>query len=456
MSSKSMFIMCAGVLFVGVAVLWSGNHAWAYDAPAANGDLQPVPSQSVPAAENNGTPARQFSYFGDTANDEYGECDECEGVDFCGFACCCPPGKFWLRADYLMWWTNGMRLPPLVTTSPPGTPLEQAGVLPNATVLFGDSTVGAGGRSGYRFSWGMWLDNCCTWGIEGDYFALGQGSGNYDQFSATTILARPLYDVQAIGQGRQLVTYPDVVEGSIRVNAKDYFQSTGVALSYNLCCCDDCCDSDPCGDSCLPLLFCCRTDLLIGYRYYKYNDSVAIRENLRVTEEGPTQNWLFQVDDNFRARNDFHGSEFGLRTKLYRGRWSLDILTKIALGNTRQTVTIDGQTIVTPTDQPTQIRDGGVFAVRSNEGTYTRDSFTMIPQLGIDLGYQVNQNWRAYIGYNLLYWACVVHAGEQIDLNVDPRNIPIAQDPALPFPAFSGKTSSFWAHGLNLGLEYRF
>ncbi|NLF10134.1 MAG: BBP7 family outer membrane beta-barrel protein [Pirellulaceae bacterium] len=175
-----------------------------------------------------------------------------------------------------------------------------------------------------------------------------------------------------------------------------------------------------------------------------------------MTETGPLQNWLFQIDDNFRARNDFHGSEIGLRNRIYRGRWSLEILTKIAIGNNHQVVFIDGQTIVTPVNQPTEVRDGGVFAVRSNEGTYTRDCFTMIPQLGVELGYQVNENWRAYIGYNLLYWGEVIHAAEQIDLNVDPRNIPVVQDPATPFPAFPGKTSSFWAQGFNLGLELRF
>lgn len=455
MAAKRIAIWCVGVFVVGGALMWGGNQTWAADAPAANEQLQPVPDQSASAVQTDGGQLQPYGYVDELV------VNEAEGVDFCGFTCCAPPGRIWLRADYLMWWTNGMRLPALVTTSPQGTPVGQAGVLPNATVLFGNSTVGTGGRSGYKLSWGAWLDNCCTWGIEGDYFALGEGKGNYNSSfsSGNPIIARPFYDVEVGAQASELVAYPDVVEGTISVNAKDYFQSTGVALTYNLCGGDDCCDPcvDPCVDSCMPLLFCCRTDLLVGYRYYKYSDSVGIRENLRITEPGsPYENSLFQIDDSFRARNDFHGSEFGLRTKLYRGRWSLEILTKIALGNTHQVVAIDGQTIVTSPGLATDIRDGGVFAVRTNKGTYTRDTFTMIPQLGLDLGYQVNEHWRGYLGYNVMYWGAVIHAGEQIDLNVDPRNFPPAQNPALPFPAFPGKTSSFWAHGLNLGLECRF
>ena len=449
MASRRIAIWCAGVVLIGGAFSWGlgGNQTLAADAPGVNGELQPIPSQSAQIPPGDSSPLQPYGGVEEAVPGD--PCaildDDCEGIDFCGFACCCPPGKLWLRADYLMWWTNGMKLPALVTTSPIGTPVDDAGVLPNATILYGNDTVATSGRSGFKLSWGMWLDNCCTWGIEGDYFALGEGKSNFNQYSTgDPILTRPLYDVENIEQSRELVSYPDVIEGTISVNAKDYFQSTGVVLSYNLCCNEDCCccgcncdcgcDCDPCMETCLPLMFCCRTDLLIGYRYYKYSDSVAVRENLRVTESGPLQDWLFQVDDSFRARNDFHGSEIGLRTRLYRGRWSLEVLTKVALGNTHQIVTIDGQTIVTPTGQATQIRDGGVFAVRTNEGTYTRDSFTMIPQVGVELGYQVNDSWRAFLGYNVLYWATVIHAAEQIDLNIDPRNIPIAQDPALPFP----------------------
>ena len=85
-----------------------------------------------------------------------------------------------------------------------------------------------------------------------------------------------------------------------------------------------------------------------------------------------------------------------------------------------------------------------MLAGGTNSGTYQRDEFTVIPQLGLELGYQVNCHWRAYIGYNLLYWGSVARAADQIDLNVDPRNFPPITQPGLPFPQFPGKTDSFW------------
>ena len=35
---------------------------------------------------------------------------------------CGPPGRVWAEAEFLLWWQRGFAVPPLVTTSPAGTP----------------------------------------------------------------------------------------------------------------------------------------------------------------------------------------------------------------------------------------------------------------------------------------------------------------------------------------------
>jgi hypothetical protein len=201
----------------------------------------------------------------------------------------------------------------------------------------------------------------------------------------------------------------------------------------------------------------CRTDLLVGFRYYNLSDFVGVTENLMITQpDTNSTGTTVGIHDNFRARNDFYGSELGLRTEIYRGRWSVNFLAKVAMGNNHQTITINGQTVTTPVGGSTQTFDAGILAGGSNGGVYQRDIFTVIPQVGIEFGYQVNCHWRAYLGYDLLYWATVARAADQIDLNLDPRNFPPITQTGLPFPQFPGKTDSFWAQGLHLGAEYRF
>jgi hypothetical protein len=385
-------------------------------------------------------------------------------ADFCGLPLCSPPGRFWLRGDYLMWWTSGMQLPPLVTTSPRGTPQAQAGVLgqPGTSVLYGDQTVNTDGRSGVRTTIGMWLDACHVWNVEFDYLTLGGRDNSFTETSTgVPILARPFFDVQGNAQASELSAYPGVVEGTVTAQVSEYFQSAGVLVSYNLCSCNSC--LDPCEKNCVatdmnccpPLLYCSRTDFLMGFRTYSLGDHLNVHEALDVPT-GDLVGTTIDVHDNFSARNDFYGSELGLRSKIYRGRWSFDVLAKVAMGNTRQVANIDGQTVVAVPGQPIQRYNAGVLAVGTNSGTYQRDVFTVIPQVGLELGYQLGCHWRAYVGYDLLFWGDVWRSGDQVDLNIDPRNLPPAQAGGLPFPAFPGHSTSFWAQGLNVGTEFRF
>jgi len=379
---------------------------------------------------------------------------------------CNPWEQFWVRMDYVGWWTNGVRLPPLVTTSPLGTSQTEAGVLgePGTTILFGDTTVGDQFRSGIWARAGAWLDRCGTWGLEGDYLAGFEQSGAYDSgpLADRPIVARPYFDVlprdpngQPIPgdvprQAAQLISYPDLIEGRLRIDYHDFFQSAGIWGRYNLCCCD----CDPCG-SCWGS-WAWRVDLIGGYRYYGLSDRIAFREDLVAGPLSPEPGTRFVIEDQFRARNDFHGGELGLVTQVVRGRWVLEVLTKVALGNNHQTVNVDGRTSITRPDQPTDTYEGGIYALRTNVGTYERDSFVVIPQLGVELGYRWTQHLRTFVGYNILYWGTVVRAADQIDVNLDTANFPPTVDPALPFPTFPGQSSSFWAQGINLGGELRF
>jgi hypothetical protein len=346
-----------------------------------------------------------------------------------------PADRYWLRTDYLVWWTSGVDLPPLVTTSPQGTPDFQAGVLPNATVLYGNQSFGGDGRSGFHTTLGMWLDACHNWSLELDYLWLEHATDGFSQTSAgDPILARPFFNTQTGQQGSRLIAYTGRVAGTVSVETRDQFQSAGALVGYKVC----------------------GADFLIGPRYYNLGDRLGISEFVTVTQPGPAENTTFLIRDDFYANNDFWGVDLGFRTRLERGRWSLDILAKAALGNTHRTVNIDGQTVVTAPNQPPATQTGGILAVGTNSGNYQSDSFTMIPQLGLELGCQVNCNWRVYFGYNILYWACVSRAANQVDLNVDPRNFPPPLAGATPFPAFRDRTSGFWAQGMNVGAEYRF
>src|SRR5262249_31926970 len=127
-------------------------------------------------------------------------------------------GAFWISAEALIWSTKGDRLPPLVTTSPPGTPLPQAGVLgqPGTAVLFGNDDVNDRFRAGARVRAGYWFDPWRSRGIEVDAFVLDRGSTGFALRSAgSPILAHPFIDADSGVPRSFLVAFPGSLTGSI-------------------------------------------------------------------------------------------------------------------------------------------------------------------------------------------------------------------------------------------------
>ncbi len=397
--------------------------------------------------------------------------------------------QLWVRADYLLWWTRGSDIPPLVTTS---TDQADNGILgqPTTEILFGGSRQNSVARSAPRITMGYWFDCRQRVGIQLDYFNLAQADNNYSNFSdGSTLLARPFYSVLTPGQAVELIAKEDLVEGRVRVESNDYFDSFGILGRWNICCRQACrapsCGEEYCGQSCddscgsgcsdgrnsgslryflnrltRPVKsVTCRVDFIAGYRSYNLDDNLSVIENLSTLGnfQGAPPGTTFDVHDSFRATNEFHGGELGFIATAYRGRWSCEMMVKMALGNNSQVVSINGSTdIDRPGDDPAHF-EGGLLALETNIGRYHHNEFVVIPQLGIELGYCLSERVRAYCGYNFLYWAHVARAAEQIDTDVNTSFIPPVVAPSGErVPAFSFQDSGFWAQGLNFGLECHF
>ena len=352
-------------------------------------------------------------------------------------------GFLWFRGDYLLWWTDGMGVPPLVTTSPDGTDQDQAGVLgQDSSILFGDSRLNTDARSGGRFTLGYWFGPSQCTGIQATYLGLGQETQGFQSSSqGDPILARPFFNIQTGEQDAHLIAFPDVAEGSVAVSSTTSFQEVEVLLRRAL--------YQQCSY---------RLDFLIGYQFSQLDDELRVEESLTDRQGGPSQGTTFDpVVDLFDTSNSFHGTKLGLIFEERVGCWSLELLMKLALGNTHSRVAIDGSTIRTIPDPPsTDTLLGGGLALPTNIGVYERDNFTMIPELGVTLGYEIMCGMRATFGYTFVYWSNVARAGDQIDLDLNLSQLYNNDLQGEPRPEFSWVTTDFWAQGLNFGLEYRF
>ena len=321
-----------------------------------------------------------------------------------------------------------MDVPPLVTAGGVGGVLGQ----PGTTVLFGNNELNDDWRSGGRLSAGIWLNPSQATGIEGNVFALEEETTEFSAAqTAPNFIARPFFNVQIPAEDARLVPSVGFTDGGIAIRASTELQGAELMLRQLI--------NMPARNP---------VALLVGYRYLRLEDDLVINEFQ--SGPGPATVSLF---DSFDTQNTFHGVNVGVATELRRNRWTLELLGKLALGNTHSEVTINGATTTTIAPAAPVTTIGGLLAQSSNIGTYEQDDFSVIPELGATLGFDITDRLRATVGYTFLYWSQVVRAGDQIDRDI---NLPLVPGPNTLRPEFAFVTTDFWAQGLNLGLEYAF
>lgn len=362
-------------------------------------------------------------------------CTDCNCGDCCG---CCRKCNVFGSIEFLAWWAKGTSLPPLVTTSPPGTIQAEAGVLgfPNTTVLFGNEHAGDELQAGGRVTFGMWLDCEHNLAVGCRFFALG---GDETRFTANStdfpILAQPYFDAALGVESSLLLGFPNVASGGVAVNLSnrnvlgtDVFTSMMMERDCNR-----------------------RIDLVFGYQFMRLDDNLQIDSTQTVLQAPPPIGTVFESSDTFTCKNEFHGVSLGLKRSRARGCWSVDAFGKLGVGNMQQSVVISGQTVGTIPNNPPVTVPGGLFAQPSNIGFFKRDEFCVIPELTLNLTYHVNCCLGFHVGYNFIWISDVALTGDQID-----RNVNLGQPTPPLLPAFAFRDRDYWLQGLNFGMNWDF
>lgn len=352
----------------------------------------------------------------------------------------CQPAAVWLRAEYLHWKASGVELGALATSSLSGTAQTDAGVLPNAAVLFAEDEVHDNSRSGGRYSLGMWLTPDRTASLEASYLSIDDDD---DVFSASSdslaILARPFFNLSTQQQDARLIAFDGLVEGDLSIGSSTDFDAFELLLRrlrrHSL------------GG---------QTNLIFGYRTASLDDLVRIEESTTALS-GPIINTTFDLFDQFSTENEFHGGQIGVEYvgALYHG-WSLEFLAKVALGNTTSRASIDGQTTVTAANGDVSTVAGGLLTQSSNLGDFKEEEFSTLSEFGVAFRRYTSCGLVFSVGYSFLHWSDIARAGDQIDTTINTTQIPpgtLVGD-ARPNPPF--ERDDFWAQGLNLGLSYAF
>jgi hypothetical protein len=343
--------------------------------------------------------------------------------------------------DYVLWWTNGTYVPPLVTTSPSGTAQNQAGILPNASILFGDDSYNDTLRHGGRVTMTRWLDTCKSNGLELSYFGAGSPKDLdfHESSTGSPILARPFRNtsIPPAFEDSQLVAFPDLVAGSINIHGNSEFHSGSVLARINSCKSKE-----------------RRIDWLAGYRFFKYREGLQVSEEIISTNplgllaQGTTINVL----DDFSTSSAFHGGELGIGWTGCLNEWlSLQSTSKLAIGGLYKRLSVRGNTQVSVPGGGATSNQGGLLALSSNIGDRNESDFAFLPEVGIKARALLTSHLEFNVGYTALYLTNVARVGDAIDRNVNTDLLPPAIATSNLSPISNLSDSGLFVHGLSLG-----
>jgi hypothetical protein len=368
----------------------------------------------------------------------------CEGACDSSFQA----GRLWFRTEYLAWAADGFALPVLATTGSAATPAADAGQLDQADsqVLWGGTTVHDNLRSGARLTAGWWFTPEQISGVEIRYFGIdGQDLALVADSATWPVLARPYDDAVAGVAEAELVAFPGLLEGQLTAYADT--ELTGVEIMARRA---------------VHWTGQWRLDLLAGYRYGRLRDSLQIEQaslSLDPASGWPAGSTIDRID-RFRLVNNFHGGQFGVASRWWRGCWSLQSSARLAVGGNEVRYGVNGATTVAQWNGAgfdVDAYDSGLLATSTNSGSVTERRAAVMTQFDLTLEYQLRYDMRLACGYTVMGWSDVSRLDSLLPDALNPTQIPpgnLAGPPIPAAPAFGG--TGFWAHGLNLSFEYAF
>ena len=358
------------------------------------------------------------------------------------------PGRFWVSADYLLWWIRNEHPTAAVIGTAPAN-LAGLGVFPTGSITH---TIGGDGgadlaytdHSGVRVSAGFWFDSCRTLGLEASYFNLQRKTvGGTQSSTGDPILGPAFFDPAQALEIIVLNADPRGRTGTVSFAGDEHLWGADLNVVFKTC-----------------SFFSARADLLVGLRTLQFDEGLEI---LGTSIVNPGHLGAGNSDaefDSFGTHNRFYGGQIGLATDYRWCRWFATLAAKVALGDMNENAKINGYTIIHVLGQPDQVFPGGIYSQPTNIGHYSRETFAVVPEFNANVGYQITSFCRVFIGYTFLYTNTVLRAGGIIDPNVNATQIQSLTSfnaaAQATHPVFTFHDTDFWAQGLNFGVEFRF
>jgi len=350
------------------------------------------------------------------------------------------PSRWSVGAEALFAWFKGSPTPvPIITDSYVDAP--------DVNVFLGGGSVDTNPNAGFRITGAYRIDSRVGVELTGFYIPTRSTSSGVSSTGqpGSIDLYLPFFDVTQHEENVTEISYWPTYRGSAQATLSNNLGGGEFNATWAM-----------------PPQDAWRVDLLGGFRFLQLRETYTITTSSPYNPPNPADIW--NTTDTFDARNRFYGLQVGARAAYDAGPWVGSVMGKVAFGTMQQRVSVSGflETNDYTNYGPTQLFPGAYFALPSNSGEHTHNTFAAVPEIALNLGYRFTPRATVYVGYSFLWASNVARPGEQINRNINPtQTVAYGNDPPATLvgaaqPTFNFNTNDFWAQTLSIGLAYRF
>jgi len=389
------------------------------------------------------------------------------------------PRRVWVGAEYLFMVPDSMNVGyPMVTTSA----FIDLGVLgrnTTASIGPGERVIGFDSVGGVRGVAGFVLDESGELAVEGSGFYMEPARRNYyfeSNSVGVPVLAIPFFDMNTNSQASYVIAAQGINTGNIGIDVSSRIWGAEASLVYSTYQSQE----GPGGLS-----------LLAGPRYVQLREQMVVNTSSTTLGGIPPVSgaaiggnpssyfpggggmfaganfgaifappYTVTTQDSIKTRNDFYGGQVGFRGDIGFGGFFVNLTGKVGAGYMRSYTELGGfSTITAGGTQSAQ--SGGFYNEAQDLGKHRRDSFALLGEGGVNVGYQFGTILRLQAGYQFMWMNNVVRPTRSTTSALIPDRIPTSPTytgvgSGVASPRDITGTTDYHLHGFNFGVQVGF
>jgi len=344
-----------------------------------------------------------------------------------------------LNIEYLVLWFKSHHHTVLSTNGDLNDPTPGAIGQPGTSILHGNRT-GPGSSSALRLTYTWWVVDPEIISLDTSFTIMEQRRLLFHAASnelGQPVITRPFFNTVANANDADPRALPFIMRGTVNDSFLTRMMGAEANFKYNV-------TGRPCDEGLALMLF-------SGPRWIRLDERYQNRDFSQDIPAGTGETRVFS--DSITAFNEFIGGQVGGTLRWRWDRLSLDMTTKLAVGQNFQTIKASGRTAQFNNIAGTiTTSNEGLYVQSTNSGNSHSQHITIVPEFDLNVGLFLTDNFRFSVGCGGFNMSNALRPSAILDRRIE------VQAPGIQTtnPARRFQQTDFWAEWVSFGFEFMY